>query len=68
MSESQKLGRAVDLCCELQRGVNALSAVQAAMTDGPNSPESFTDGLYCVWDYLSDKVKALSRLLEEGKE
>lgn len=68
MSESQRLGRAVDLCCDLQRAVNALGAVQSAMTDGPNSPESFTDGLCCVHGYLLDKVKALSRLLEDGVE
>lgn len=56
------------MCCDLQRAVNALGAVQSAMADGPNSPESFTDGLYCVYGYLFDKVKALSRLLEDGVE
>lgn len=68
MSDSQKLGKASDLCSEIKYGISALNAVHSAMVDGPSNPESFTDGLYCVWDYLSDKVKALSSLLDGEEE
>lgn len=65
MSDSQKLGKASDLCSEIKYGISALDAIQAAMSGGPDDPESFTDGLYCVLDYLSGKVNALSRLLND---
>lgn len=68
MSDSQKLGRAVDLCSNLKYGINALNAMHTAMVEGSSDPSSFTDGLYCIWDYLSDKVKALDHLLEDGEE
>lgn len=49
---------------KFRAGLTALSAVHTAMTEGASAPESFTDGLYFVYNSLAGLAKELDALLD----
>lgn len=60
------------LCYNIECGVNLVSAVHTAMTEGPYAAGEFTDALYAAFDYLDDKQKqlraAVDGLFEERRQ
>lgn len=51
------------ICFKIKCGLSALDAVRTAMDEGPFSAETFTDALYCVWDYLVGRQKEMEELI-----
>lgn len=49
---------------ELRCGINALNAIHATMSEGPDDPENYVDALYCVHGYLIERERSLESIYE----
>lgn len=54
-----------DIATKIHRGVNAISAIHEAMTDGASSAESFTDGLFAMILFLDEQDEKLRAVVED---
>lgn len=61
-----------DIAAKIHWGVNAISAIYEAMTEGKSSAESFTDGLFAMKLFLDEQDEklraAVDDLFEEQRE
>lgn len=48
-------------------GINALGAIQTAMSEGPHDPGNYVDALYCVHDYLEECGSSLKSIFESSR-
>lgn len=51
-----------DIRIEIERGLNALYAIDYAMENGACSADSFTEGLYFVYSGLCDQLEKLKEV------
>ena len=53
-----------DIATKIHWGVNAISAIHEAMTEGASSAESFTDGLLAINLFLYEQDEKLRAAVE----
>ena len=53
-----------DISTKIKWGLNALYCVYTAMTEGPCTPESYTNGLFFVYDCLDRITDDLEKYID----
>lgn len=53
------------ICLRLKAAINALKAVHIAMIEGPDAPEEYGDGLFCICTLLDEETERLNKVIDD---